>query len=444
MRFVQTFDPTAASSGNITIGTGDPGQKVLIYNESAVTIELNFQNGNIAYIHAWEANYWTLPLPLYNITWSSIRNLVGAGQAPASYVDVFVYDANERVEGTYPTQLARLVSTGNLIAVASTATNLINDGNASLSQIVEATQTGSSGSNVSLDNSGNMVLKQYVAATLTTLFQVIANAGGGASNVKLSDAQHQCEVLGNLLVDLALTVTGNATVNGNLTVAGSFSAGSLQATTLVNDGAASSTQVIEAKQSGSSGSNVSIDNSGNMTLKQYVAATLTTIFQTIANAANGTSNVKLSDGNHQCEVLGSLLVDAATTLSGSLTVTGASTLNSSLSVAGTSTLTGDATFAGKATINGGGTALTVANKAQINGDLNVAGNIIGQQNLELYDAGGVAKIALFIDSGGNLNIQQADSGTKIYFISQSGTKWMSLSNTGNLTVKGTVTANGTP
>lgn len=433
MRFVQTFDPTATASGVINIGTGDPGQKILIYNESATTLEINFQNGNTSYIHAWEANYWTIQIPTYELEWSAVRNLVGAGQSPASFVDVFVYGANERVEGTYPVQLARLINTGNLIAVASTGTNIINDGNAANSQIIEATQTGSSGSNVSIDNSGNAALKQYVSNTLTTLFQVIANAGAGASNVLLSDTAHRCEVLGNLLVDLALTVTGNASIGGNLTVSGSFAAGSLQATSLTNDGAAASTQIIESKQSGSSGSNVSIDNSGNMTLKQYVSATLTQIFQVVAGAANGTSNVKLSDASHQCEVLGSLLVDAALTVSGALSVTGNSTLSGTLTVAGAATLNG----------NAGGTSLTTANDINAGGQIICSAPASGDSQFQAVNSSGVVKDVLYINSANNLCVQSPIAG-KVYIRDNNGNNLFSVDSSGNVRAKGTVTASVTP
>ncbi len=96
--------------------------------------------------------------------------------------------------------------------------------------------------------------------------------------------------------------------NSPVGIGGSVQTTSIQ--TLTNDGNAAGTQIIEAKQAGSSGSNVSVDNSGNVILQQFVSSVLTTIFQTIAGAATNASNVKLSDTNHQTEILGTLLADS--------------------------------------------------------------------------------------------------------------------------------------
>ena len=116
--------------------------------------------------------------------------------------------------GTYPAALVRQTNLGNAVPLSTSANSVQNDGNVSGTSIIEATQSGAPSSTVSIDNAGNVLLKQYVAATLTTLVQIIAGAANGASNIKLSDALHQVEVLGNLLCD------GNMTATGGLTAAG--------------------------------------------------------------------------------------------------------------------------------------------------------------------------------------------------------------------------------
>ena len=253
MKLLPSFDPTASSSGTIPVGIIDQNSKVVIYNESAVAIQLNFEDGSTDVLHAWEGNKWTLNYVTPEIGWSTLRNLVGAGQSPASAVDVVVYGPHEKVEGTFPCQLTRLVSQGNVQA-GGTVSNIVNDNNVATTSVVEATQTGASGSNVQLDNSGNLTLRQYVSATLTTLLQTIAGAANNTSNVKLSDATHQCEVLGSLLVDATSTFTGDATFNGagnginvttNANVYGNITAGG-QVTAKVNASNNSAFRIIDS------------------------------------------------------------------------------------------------------------------------------------------------------------------------------------------------------
>lgn len=219
MKLLPSFDPTTAPAGTIPVGIVDQNSKVVLYNESAVTLQINFEDGSTDVLHAWEAKAWSINYVTPSLSWSSLRNLAGAGQSPASQVDTVVYGPTEKVEGTFPAQLTRLVSQGN-VQVGGAVSNIVNDGNAANTSVVEATQTGSSGSNVQLDNSGNLTLKQYSAATLTQIFQVVANAGAGNSNVFLSDSNHVCEVIGSLLVDIVLHVVKNAFLDGNLQVLG--------------------------------------------------------------------------------------------------------------------------------------------------------------------------------------------------------------------------------
>lgn len=95
---------------------------------------------------------------------------------------------------------------------------------------------------------------------------------------------------------------------GNPTISG----GSMN---IVNDGNPANTQVVEATQVGASGSNALLDNSGNLTLKEWTGTILNRLFGTVANVAAGATNVFLGKvGNFFTEVLGNLKVDGTTTL----------------------------------------------------------------------------------------------------------------------------------
>lgn len=125
-------------------------------------------------------------------------------------------------------------------------------------------------------------------------------------------------------------------------------------------------QFIEATPTGAPGSTVVIATDGTMTIKGDVAGVLTTLLQLIPGAAAGASSVKLADSTRQTEVLGTLLVDKASSLdNGKITTDG---VNGNLTVGGTLTSTGDATF------NGAGTGLTVTNNELVSGTLTVTGD----------------------------------------------------------------------
>lgn len=97
------------------------------------------------------------------------------------------------------------------------STNLVNDGNTS-TNIIEATLSGSSGSNVAIKNDGTMIMAEYVASTLTNLLQVIPGTG-----VKAGNTGRPVEILGNLLVD------GNLSIN-SITASSTLAVTSVSAT----------------------------------------------------------------------------------------------------------------------------------------------------------------------------------------------------------------------
>lgn len=146
------------------------------------------------------------------------------------------------------------------------ATSLQNDNNAVNTQVIEMTPTGAPSSTGFWDNNGNLYVKQYIAGILTTLLQIIGNAGAGASNIKLSDANHQAEVVGKLLCDLAVTITsGGLTITGGgLTVNAGVS--SLAGGLNVSAGGGTIAGGLTVTGGGTSldGGNITTDNAGNL------------------------------------------------------------------------------------------------------------------------------------------------------------------------------------
>lgn len=175
-------------------------------------------------------------------------------------------------------------------------------------------------------------------------------------------------------------------------------------TTLVNDGSAVGTQIIESTPAGAASSTISILNDGTVTIKGDVAAVLTALLQLIPGAAAGASSVKLADSTRTTEILGKLLVD------GTFESVGAATHDS------TSTFTGDATF------NGAGSSITTANDAVVGGSLKtntIRDNVVGNDQIDLASAGvtfnklATFAAALILGTGVNDFIESGDNSTKI-------------------------------
>jgi hypothetical protein len=216
MRLVGTFDPATATTKEIDVGAADPGSKLLMYNRSLVDLVINFENGSTDVIHACEAKWWSLDGYTPTITWTSLAVLNTLNPA-ISQVTVILYNADEEINGNYPMTLIYQTNIGNQVSTVGTATSaqqIINDGNASGQQIIEATPVGSPGSTWLAENDGTFTVAEYMSATLTKLLQILP---GNTTAMKLAALNRTVEILGSLLIDQNLTVTGTTTHTGAVT-----------------------------------------------------------------------------------------------------------------------------------------------------------------------------------------------------------------------------------
>ena len=187
-------------------GSGLSG--LIIGNESGLTLTITLQGANVQRtLYPSTVDFFAIP---QDINWSGLlqidpaANLNNVPTWPGSYVQVDTVGLGERVNGFYPLSLPRNTNIGNTVQTA-VVNSLQNDGNPANTQIIETTQSGSTGSNGFMDNSGNFYIAQYVGGVYSKLLQVIANA---ATAVKLGLLNKTVEILGNLLVDQNLVVTG--------------------------------------------------------------------------------------------------------------------------------------------------------------------------------------------------------------------------------------------
>lgn len=229
--------------------------------------------------------------------------------------------------------------------------------------------------------------------------------------------------------------------NSPLAISGAVTTTGVQ--TLTNDGNPANTQVIESTVSGGANSNVSIDNSGNMALKQWASSTLTTLLQVIAGGAAGTSNVLVSDAARQCEIVGKLLCDLAVTISsGGLTINGGG-----LSVVGgtTSLDNGAVTTDGSGNVSSSGHFVTGGGFTVNGGDIVTnTHNIImnGGFVVDSFTSQNVVDFAGHTDL--NLNAPNSGGGHRIIFKIGGANTVAHIDNAGNMVIKGTLTQNGTP
>jgi hypothetical protein len=206
-------------SGTINVQVVNRCATILLYNESNIGLLLTFPNGDTQLLPAWWARSYTLPTTgTAAIEWTQ-QYILQSSSAPISLVLGEAFEPAEHApEINVP--LSRQTNVGNQIQNVSNTvvSQVVNDGN-STQNVIEATVLGSSGSNVVIVNDGTTTIKEFVSSTLTALLQIIP---GASTPVKLAAAGRTLEVLGQLLVDQAMTVTGSATFSGALAANGSF------------------------------------------------------------------------------------------------------------------------------------------------------------------------------------------------------------------------------
>lgn len=157
MQYVTAFNPASATSGQMSVGSVDPGSKVLLYNLSIVSIILNFDDGNTDILHAGEAKWWELQSSTPTIDWKQ-HSVLSSQPGPVSEVTITVYRADEDIVGTYPMSLIYILNLGNSVPLTTSATSITNSGNAAGTDIVTAQVLGDGNNAVVLTNDGQLTL----------------------------------------------------------------------------------------------------------------------------------------------------------------------------------------------------------------------------------------------------------------------------------------------
>lgn len=178
MNIAAIFDPSTSTSDTFTVPQSSANGKMVVYNESNISLQFTFQSGATAYVPAWMAVLFHGPFGNVNVTWEQQTVLTGVGNAPLTQVVVETYSCNEPLPGTFPAPLVRQTNIGNSVPLSTSATSISNDGNSANTSIVESTVSGDSGSAVSISNNGVVAIGTTVNPGSITLKGTLSTDNG--------------------------------------------------------------------------------------------------------------------------------------------------------------------------------------------------------------------------------------------------------------------------
>ncbi len=220
MRTIQSFDPSAAASGQIVTQTVNPCSVVVLFNHSLNGLKLELPGGDTANLPPWYFRYYYLPLP-GNIQWTKSFQLATSG-TPVSLVTGEVYEPSEASQRTFTEgPLPLSMNIGNTVNTSGTGSaNTLQNDNNTLATIIEATLSGSPGSNIIVKNDGTIQALQWLSSVLTQIFLSRPHA---TIPLQLGAAGFIAEILGALQVDQAATIAGTLGLGNSSLVTGKSS-----------------------------------------------------------------------------------------------------------------------------------------------------------------------------------------------------------------------------
>lgn len=171
MQRIPIFDPTAALSGQFDLFLPNGGWLV-VTNESVIAILLQFGDGQQRLINPFTIRAMQVSVKQTVCQWTQDYSITGA-QAPTglNITTGECYDPAEWTGGEFILALPRLVNIGNTTS-GGTVSDLVNDGNAPGTQIIESTASGAPGSNVKVTNDGGMLVKVLDNGAYSTILSI--------------------------------------------------------------------------------------------------------------------------------------------------------------------------------------------------------------------------------------------------------------------------------
>ena len=118
MNVVAQFDPSTLQNDTFTVPYSAVNGKMVVYNESSISLQISFQDGSNAYVPAWTAMLYPVPPGSAVISWLQ-HTVLNASSPPVSLVLVEIYAQGEFLPGTFPLPLIRQTNVGNNVGIIS-------------------------------------------------------------------------------------------------------------------------------------------------------------------------------------------------------------------------------------------------------------------------------------------------------------------------------------
>lgn len=202
MKMIQSFDPAVAASGSFDHKVSNPCGGVYLFNESNIWLQLRLPGGNYVGLPAWWSRFYRLDEVLESIQWQELAT-ISTVATPLSQVYGEAYESSELKYRTfYDGPIPRNPYIANNVSSNVSTTVVQNDGNPTVSTVIEATQTGNTGgSNLFAGNDGSFYYGQWISGVYTkyfygvpsatpiivlgtkTVLQALDNSGANLSNV---------------------------------------------------------------------------------------------------------------------------------------------------------------------------------------------------------------------------------------------------------------------
>jgi hypothetical protein len=169
-----------------------------VFNDSGSHLKVWMDTGDLnEYLPAGGWLTWAIDQTSNAFHWQVVNVLPNA---PVQLMFITYYKQGEDVPqiptlGNSPIGGA-VATTGGPVGTAS---QLLNVGNSAPTNVIDVQPSGAPSPTITADNAGNFTLSQYISATLTQLFAVLAGVAAGNANIVIGDASHIIQL--NALVE---------------------------------------------------------------------------------------------------------------------------------------------------------------------------------------------------------------------------------------------------
>ncbi len=234
------FDPSASTQGTIQLALNGGGTLIL-RNFSPIELSLTFNTGEQDLLEAWTGRRYDFNRSTTSVLWQQYIVPTGQQNSPLSQVTGVQYDpkAAQCIKETYPVAFHRLANIGNPTVNTTGVSSVTNDGNPTGTRFIEATEDGSTSSNVSIYNDGSALFNVFSKGAYASVLQIERGTASAAAQLILQFLS----VLGAMSADGGhITSDGN----GNLTAVSFIGALTGNASTATSATEANSANAVNA------------------------------------------------------------------------------------------------------------------------------------------------------------------------------------------------------